>query len=263
MKALLVRVGIDLTSEKKGGGHWLAPVNPGTNEFVYVPIPETEEVIPEYRTGYEGFFEPSERLGKRLENRFINRASHLDPDFSELTYGDIDCIDATDGNNHRGKSLLKLGEDDRLVFFAGLDPGRRPDRNVPLVQAIIGLYVIKESPKRATEIPNIEKYLGKNAHLRRDPKDKDIIVFAKPAPLSGRLEKCIPIAELNNGHYYLKENLFKEWGGFLDKDDAPLKNVHLQRTPLLQFRDPEKFNKWFNSYKYYDGSRIKLVQSNN
>lgn len=255
MKALLVRIGID--SGKKSGG-WNAPVN-SENEFAYVPIPEdpTIQIETDYRTGYKGFFEPCERLGKRLDKEFASKTSHLDPDFSELTYGDID---EKGGSNHRGSPLLKLDEDDLLVFYAGLDPGRWNDAKVELVQAIIGLYVIKKKPIRATKanIPNIDSIRAKNAHLRRDYRDADIIVFAKPAPQSGRLERCIQIGERwSNNHYYLKQNLFDQWGGFLDRNDSPVCKIHLQHSPLFSFKNPEKFYKWFKS------QNIKLMACNN
>ncbi len=175
MKALLVRVGID--SGPKNGG-WLAPVNPDTNEFAYVPILESpnSQIEPEYRTGYEGFFEPCKRLGKRLDKKFTSETSHLDPDFSELTYGDIDDID---GRNHRGKPLLTLRENDLLVFFAGLDPGGWKGEKVELVQAIIGLYVIEKTPMRATEIPNIDKCRGKNAHTETNPRKEGYYCLCK------------------------------------------------------------------------------------
>lgn len=256
MKALLVRVGIDSGQEN---GNWNAPMNPNTNEFAYVPILESpsNQIELEYRTGYEEFFEPCERLGKPLDKEFASETSHVDPDFSELTYGDID---ETDGRNHRGKPLLKLEENDLLVFFAGLDPGRY-DAQVELVQAIIGLYVIKEKPMRATDIPNIDSIRHKNAHTRRTPEKKDIIVFAKPAPLSGRLERCIPISERrSNNNYYLKQNLFEEWGGFLDRYDIPVKEIRLQRTPLFRFKNADKFYYgWFRN----QNKNNRLVEFNN
>ncbi len=246
MKALLVRVGIDLSVES---GHWNAPVN-SENEFAYVPILQTEEVIPEYRIGYEGFFEPCERLGKRLDKKFASKTPHLDPDFCYLTYGDID---EPNGTKHKGRPLLDLYENDLLVFYASLDPGRWKNAKLELVYAIIGLYVIEKKPMRATDIPNIDSIRHKNAHLRRDYKKKDIIVFAKPAPLSGRLEKCIRIGECKNGRYWLQQNLFDEWGGFLHRN-----RLYLQRMPVLtSFDNAEKFYKWFKK-----NQKTPLVASN-
>lgn len=252
-RAVLVRVGIDLTS-----GGWIAPVNPSSGEFAYVPIPENEgkAVVPGYERTYDEFKKPCEKLGCPIPFNVTKKFTsvHLDPDFSSLTYGDIDEIG---GKRHRGKPLLQLQEDDLLVFYAGLDHSRKKLR-LELVYAIIGLYVIKDRPRRATDIPDIEKFRDKNAHTRRDYKKADIIVSAKPPPLSGRLEKCIPIGERkSNGHYYLNQSLFDEWGGFSHRS-----RLWLQRSPVLpSFDNAEKFYDWF--LKELDKYDNHLVQKNN
>jgi hypothetical protein len=43
MKALLVRVGAD---QSDGGGNWNGPIDGASNEFAYVPIPETGSLHP-------------------------------------------------------------------------------------------------------------------------------------------------------------------------------------------------------------------------
>ena len=108
MRALLVRVGIDLTS-----GGWNAPVNPHTCEFVYVPIPEEKQVRPGYEESYEQFKIHCQKFGKNMPEQLLNKNkyAHLDPDFSKLTYGD---------ENQRGKRVRKLEEDDIIAFYAGL-----------------------------------------------------------------------------------------------------------------------------------------------
>lgn len=261
MKALLVRVGID--SGGKSGG-WNAPVDLVTDEFAYVPIKEEdpEEVIPKYKRTYEQFKVVCKELGKPLHSKFFMKNNtyvpHLDPDFCNLTYGDIY---EKGGKRHRGKPLLELQEDDLLVFYAGLDPGRWENKKRALVQAIIGLYVIEKKPTDATEIPNIDSIRGKNAHTRRKNYSvNDIIVFAKPAPLSGRLERCIQISEhRSNNNYYLKQSLFNEWGGFLDRNNSPVSEVRLQLTPLFNFGNPEKFYEWFRN----QNKNNRLVECNN
>ncbi len=67
MKALLVRVGIDLSMES---GHWNAPVDLETGMFAYVPIRETGDkkgkpIRPGYETTYEKFKAPCEKFGKK------------------------------------------------------------------------------------------------------------------------------------------------------------------------------------------------------
>lgn len=252
-KAVLIRVGIDSTS-----GGWVAPVNSATMEFAYVPIPENEgKVIPKFQISYEGFNKPCAKLSCPIPSTVTRKFNsiHLDPDFSCLTYGDID---EPNGRRHRGKPLLDLQEDDLLVFYASLDPGRWRDPNLELMYAIIGLYVIKESPRRATDMPDINKDRDKNAHTRRDFTKADIIVCAKPAPLSGRLERCIPIGKRRrNGHYYLEQSLFDKWGGFARKS-----GLWLQRSAVLpSFNNAEKFYQWFR--KELDKRHISLKARNN
>lgn len=99
-----------------------------------------------------------------------------------------------------------------------------------------------------------------NAHTRRNPKEDDIVFFAKEN-ISGRLEKCIRIGECINGRYWLKQSLFDLWGGF----EFPHKKVtklYLQRSGALpQFKDARKFYKWF--IEQLADQQICLVQRNN
>lgn len=52
VNALLVRVGADLSA---GGGLWNGPVDTRSNEFVYVPIPETKPVHVGMEKPYQSF----------------------------------------------------------------------------------------------------------------------------------------------------------------------------------------------------------------
>jgi hypothetical protein len=258
MKALLVRVGIDLS---KPSGQWNAPVNPEMKEFAYVPILETykEEVIPEYKRTYKQFRAICKKLGNPLPPKFMNNTyAHLDPDFSKRTYGDICGKDICGKVNYRGKPLLELEENDILVFYASLDPGRWKGQKLDLMYAIIGLYVVDKKPQKATDVILMGMERDNNAHTRRRYNEADIIVTAKPEPLSGRLEKCIPIGECKNGRYWLQQNLFDKWGGFLRSNDLPVSKLYIQRSPtLFRFKNADKFYEWFKSHK------IQLVASNN
>jgi len=113
MEAFLVRVGIDSSKES---GEWNAPVDPITHEFAYVPILEQREIYPEYKRTYELFIMPCGKLNKPLPSKFMDKNfhAHLDPDFSELTYGDIGGKDVCGKTNHRGKPLRELKEKDKL-----------------------------------------------------------------------------------------------------------------------------------------------------
>lgn len=107
MKAILLRVGID-----KGTDGTLAPIFNNRN-FEYIPLSEKNVTTLEERTfettkGRNGVYF-SEYLPERIKNRKL----HFDPEFETCTYGD-----QTVKRNY----LLKLDEDDLLVFYAGLTP---------------------------------------------------------------------------------------------------------------------------------------------
>ncbi len=243
MKVLLVRVGID---SEYGG--WNAPVNPSTGEFAYVPIPETSEVYSGYEKPYEQFKIPCQKLGVDIPKRLFNyKSAHLDPDFSNLAYGD---------NNQRGRRVCELEENDIVAFYAGLrstEPKTEPERKRKLIYALIGLYVVdKVIPAECIS----EKDWYKNAHTRRPFDKTDIIVFAKSglskSRLSGRLERCIQIGGRRDNADRVTCELLDEWGGL------SVKNGYIQRSATLPwFCNPEKFYEWFKNYK------IQLVESNN
>jgi hypothetical protein len=103
MKAILVRVGVDATA-----GGWNAPVDPNTNEFVFVPIPEVrEDLRPSLTRTYDEVAPALDAFGVPLPQRLAGKAMHLDPDFEHLTYRD---------KNRRGRQLLVLEQGDLVVF---------------------------------------------------------------------------------------------------------------------------------------------------
>ena len=236
MKALLVRVGIDSTS-----GEWNVPVNPHTCEFAYVPIPEDgkKKVRLGYEKSYEQFVHSCQKFNENMPAGLLNENTyaHLDPDFLNLTYGD---------ENMRGKPVWELEENDIIVFYSGL---RSTEPDQKLIYALIGLYVVdKVIPAEKIS----EKDWDKNAHTRRYYDKDDIIVFAKPEPESGRLERCIPIGERRSKAYRVTCELLREWGGL------GVKNGFIQRSGTLPwFCNPEKFYQWFRN------QNINLVASNN
>lgn len=253
MKALLVRVGIDLS--KKSGG-WNAPVNPDTGKFAYVPIIEDEskgkkKIRYGYETSYDQFKVACQNLDVELPEKLYDKCAHLDPDFSNLTYGD---------ERDRGEPLWKLENGDILAFYAGLFPTKPCEQK--LIYAMIGLYVVdKVIP--AEEIP--EEDWHRNAHTRRNPDKTDIVVFAKPG-LSGRLERCIPIGECRGKFddirgeidknstkaYRVTRKLLDEWG------ELSVQDGWIQRSGALpSFSYPERFYEWFKK------QNIRLVARNN
>jgi hypothetical protein len=245
VRATLVRVGIDLTA-----GGWNAPVDPATNEFVYVPIPEAARFPqrPALATTYAAVAPALARFAAQrpdAPSRFVtlppNLASaptHLDPDFDRLTYGD-------DGTR-RGRTLATFEAGDLVVFYAGLRPlAPCPHR---LVYALVGLYRVA-AVARAADVPRARWH--ENAHLRRlVPRGTDVIVRADPGR-SGRLRRCIPIGERRAGAYRLRRELLEAWGGLTCKDGF------LQRSavpPLLL--DPARFLAWL------ERQRPELVAAN-
>ncbi|HEY5042255.1 MAG TPA: hypothetical protein VIK53_09650 [Verrucomicrobiae bacterium] len=83
MKALLVRVGVDSSC-----GNWNGLADSRTDEFVYVPIPESQENHSQLVRYYNEFESSVKKFGSQLPAWLEKERMHLDPDFSTLTYGD-------------------------------------------------------------------------------------------------------------------------------------------------------------------------------
>jgi hypothetical protein len=234
-KALLVRVGIDSSY-----GKWNAPVNPGTLEFAYIPIPEDHK-YKQIRPGYQRSYRPFRDVCKRFEaifpEKLLERFVHLDPDFTYLTYGD---------ENRKGDQIKDLVEDDIIAFYAGL---RLPRSHLnSLLYAIIGLYVV-EKVVPAADVRRED--WDKNAHTRRVFNETDWVVFAKKE-LSGRLERCIPVGEWRNRAYRVRSDLLEIWGGLSANDG------YIQRSAILP-----SVNKPIEFYEWFKRQNIPLLQRNN
>jgi hypothetical protein len=229
MTALLVRIGIDQTY-----GGWNAPVDPVTRKYVYVPIPEYPRVTC-HKTMARRFHEVSPSLRAFQANldfprNLHNRLMHLDPDFSELTYGDI--------GSRRGSRLRHMQKGDFLVFYASLRPTIACEYR--LLYAMIGLYVIHDISPIA-EVARDQWH--RNAHTRRVRHGAtDIVVRAQPG-VSGRLERCIPIGHWRNRSYRLRPDVIEAWGGLSANDGF------LQRSAVPpMILNPDKFLKWFAAH---------------
>ena len=245
MQAILIRVGIDLTTES---GNWNAPCNPKNGDFVYVPIKETDRAnVLGMERHYANHIVPAlDRFSERnnhtisLPPHLLNERIHLDPDFGYLTYGDTD---------RRGKPLLKFVEDDLVIFYAGLDPIKPlPDNR--LEYALIGMLVVKEIVQ-VKDISDTKRF-DENAHTRiYSSRPTDVIVRGKQK-VSGRFESYIPIGEYRDGAYRVKRPLLDKWGGLSVKDG------YLQRSANLPlFCQPEHFFNWLQQQK------PQLMQANN
>jgi hypothetical protein len=230
MTGLLVRVGIDSTD-----GDWNAPVNVATREFAYVTITEVKQVRPGLARFFDEFVPAISKFHTQLPQSLYGKLTHLDPDFSTLTYGD---------QGRRAKQIGRLDVGDLLAFFASL----RDVRDQSLVYALVGLYIIDE----IVSAQNVEqKRWPENAHTRRFPRVDDIVVRARPK-ISGRLQKCIPIGEYRDRAYRVKREILDSWGGLTVNDG------YLQRSARLpQFCEAARFYDWFVS------NSPCLIQENN
>jgi hypothetical protein len=244
MRAFLVRVGVD-----HAYGRWNAPVDPDTNEFVYVSIPESRPMRAPLATPY-GLVEPAlARFAEkhptvsdrtvRLPPDLSAANMHLDPDFGHLTYGD--------SGTRRGKPLLDLDQEDLIVFYGGLRPVAPCEHR--LVYALVGLYRVHE----VVRLQSVgEARWPENAHTRCvEHEPSDVIVRAQPRR-SGRLRRCIPIGEFRDRAYRVTRPLLETWGGL------SCKNGYLQRSAVLpRFLDAPRFLGWF------ERQGPELVSSNN
>jgi hypothetical protein len=244
MQAFLVRIAVDQTY-----GGWNAPMNPDSNEFVYVPIPESRPMSPDLATPYTAIraalagVEASNPgvspRDVRLPRNLTSANMHLDPDFEHLMYGDSGV--------RRGRRLTGLRAGDIVAFYSGLKPVTACRHRV--VYALVGLYCVAESV-RVESVPSSR--WSENAHTRCVEREgSDVIVRAKPGS-SGRLQQCIPIGEFRDLAYRVRPDVLEGWGGLSCRDG------YLQRSAVLPtFLEPRRFLSWF------ERQRAELISANN
>lgn len=235
-----MRVGIDQTF-----GEYNAPINPNTNDYMYLPIPQGKDDFKSgMRTSYDDllpyFASWGQKNGAEIEfpQNLNNKSCHLDPDFDFSTYGD----QATG----RGLRVGDIKGGDFLAFFASFKPIIKCDHK--LIYALYGIMVV-DKVLRVADVPENESH--KNAHTRVSNTNKDHwVVFANPS-LSGRFNRAIPIGEFRNGSYRVKNEILDAWG------DIGVKDGFIQRSVCPPwFTKPEKFLKWLESQK------VELINSN-
>jgi len=206
-KGLLMRVGIDGTF-----GKYNAPINPETNDFLYMPIPENSHTFKAgMQTSYSdilpSFTEWASRNRCEIEfpEHLLHGNCHLDPDFASLTYGDQ--------GTGRGNQVRKLVKGDFLAFFASFKPTQPCSHK--LIYALFGIMVVDKIVK-VSDLSEVD--LARNAHSRiENPNPDHLVIFAQPQ-LSGRFEKAIPIGEFRNGAYRVTNEILDAWGGLDVKD---------------------------------------------
>jgi hypothetical protein len=224
-------------------------MDPTTNEFVYVPIPEARAMQATLATPYNLIHPALARFAAahpdapvrsvQLPSNLISLNMHLDPDFGHLTYGDSGV--------RRGKPLAELRRGDVIVFYAGLRPVAACQHR--LVYALVGLYVVSEVVRlHSVAAPR----WSENAHTRCvNHQGSDVIVRAEPGS-SGRLCRCIPIGEFRDRAYRVTREILEAWGGLSCRDGF------LQRSAVLpSLLDPRRFIGWF------ERQGVEMVISNN
>jgi hypothetical protein len=244
VRAYLVRIGVD-----QAFGGWNAPMDPATRQFVYVPIPESRAMRPEFATPY-ALVEPAladfaaghpaaPRRDVQLPRQLASQNMHLDPDFAQLTYGDSGV--------RRGRGLATLDSGDLVVFYGGLKPVGACEHR--LVYALFGLYWVREVVRAGSV--NATTW-SENAHTRcADLEPSDVIVRADTSG-SGRLRKCIFIGEFRERAYRVRRGILSDWGGLSCRDG------YLQRSAVLPtLLDPQRFLDWL------EGQGPELVNANN
>ena len=237
-KGLLMRVGIDQTY-----GKYNAPINPETNDYLYIPIPDKNEDKTTYHQIKPHFNAWVKRNNAVIEFPYHLEqmgGCHLDPDFDYLTYGD------QGENTGRGRRVATLNKGDFIAFFASFNPIKKCSHS--LVYALYGIMFVDKVMKAKNV--SVED-LNKNAHTRLvDVNGEHLIVYADPL-ISGRFDKAIPIGEFRRKSYRMTKEMEKKWGG-IDVYDG-----YIQRSVNPPwFVDPKTFLTWFET------QNVKLIASN-
>lgn len=179
---MLLRVGID-----KGTDGTLAPIFQD-GSFEYIPISEGDSQSKEDRTYKNTIGRTGKRLSTYLPKGIENRTMHFDPEFETFTYGD-----PTSKRNY----LLKLREDDMLVFYVGLSPFQNDNHKIGLY--IIGYFTIKKvldfNQLEPKEIEECYQLYPNNAHLKRSYDTEDLVMVVGDKIRSRLLDKAILISQ--------------------------------------------------------------------
>jgi hypothetical protein len=245
MKGLLLRVGIDKTA-----GGYNAPINPLTNDYLYMPIPESKENPKQiFRQGMETTYTQMDtHFSKFTEQNAIELAfpehlkligcCHLDPDFENLTYGDQ--------ASGRGNRVRELDVGDFIAFFASFRPIIPCDH--VLVYALYGIFFI-DNIKKAKDISSDQWHV--NAHTRIQKMNGEHLIAFADKSRSGRFRHAIPIGEYRNGAYRITNKILDAWG------DIGVKDGFIQRSVCPPwFTKPDQFLKWL------DFQQVKLINNN-
>jgi Nucleotide modification associated domain 3 len=167
----------------------------------------------------------------------LSGVCHLDPDFSQLSYGD-------GSRAQRIREYVEPGS--FILFWAALRYFDGPKRG-QLICSIIGFYTVS-CVLHPQDIDALHAH--RNAHNRRSaPADDNIVVFADPRK-SGRLRRHIPIGDnQQDGHQRVGGDTLAARRGVCKMDGELLKNgyIQLSGSPPIFKKDPQRFLAWFSS----------------
>jgi hypothetical protein len=261
MVIMLVRVGADSTD---AGGRWHSPANAASRTFTYVPINEDRpellsEPLRQYQKRYidhAGMVESLRAIGEQLPPELENKVTHLDPDYSNLTYGDC-------GTRAACIRRSKLGTGDIVVFYSALRPTDVPRQAGGLIYGLTGMLTLACAPMAYEEFISM-RGRDHNAHTRRerwsDKNDQrhDLVIVGDPTA-SGRFSKYVEIGShrphfVRNGKrvYRISRELITDHFGETCSSDG-----YLERSAYLPtFREPNRFKAWL------DAQDLQLIQSN-
>jgi len=168
-KAMLLRVGIDKSSDGV-----LSPIfSDGT--FEYIPLSEKDDQTIEKRTFHDIIGVKGNKLSIYLPKKIARRKVHMDPEFTNFTYGD---------EGKKAIYLRKLSHNDLLVFYAGLKPYEGDE--YPEALYIIGYFTIKDvidfenSKDEINRINNIRTKFHHNSHPKRSNAQDMVLVVGDP-----------------------------------------------------------------------------------
>ena len=230
---LFYRVAIDSQS-----GGWNAPCRKD-GSFCYVPIPDGTRSGrgTMFDHGYDEFMPFVSSIGGSWPPA-LTGLCHLDPDFSQLTYGD--------GGSRAQRLREFIVPGSFIVFWAGLRWLDGPAAG-SIVCSIIGFYRVSHVLS-AADVGILDAH--RNAHTRHagTPNDQ-VVVFADPRE-SGRLRQHIPIGEHRDRAQRVSPEILTAWGDLRRKNGELLKDGYIQLSgnPPI-FNDPERFLKWFYRQK--------------
>lgn len=210
MKALLIRVGIDL------GYGGLSPIFDDYS-YEYIPIyykNKREQETKEKRTYHSLKCHSEVSSENRLSSiseyvplQIRNKPVHLDPEFETFTYGDP--------ARTKRAALLKLEPNDLLVFYLGgieINKTSLQEKGVYLfgyftVKNVHDWNVLDENERKRLS----EKYLYNNAHVRSSKSQNNLVIVQGIINKSKQLKHCIKISETNikgnNPPYYASKKI--------------------------------------------------------